>query len=98
MKPSALRSMGTEKQAEMDAMTADGLRAAIVAANGNLKTIADEMEANEQFVALRTQYKDAAAGYNDGKKAQKACIQYALELLEQKGQPAGSQEVESSTQ
>lgn len=92
MKPSALRSMGTEKQAELDGMTADQLRAAIVAAEGNLKTIHDDMEGNEEFCALRQSYKDAAAGYNDGRKAQKAAIQYCLELLDAKGQPAGSQE------
>ena len=58
------------------------------------KRIAEEMEANEQFCALRDQYRDASAGYRDGKKAQKAVIDYALALLDAKGQPAGSESEE----
>lgn len=75
-------------------MSAEQLRAAIVDATGNLKRIAEEMEANEQFCALRDQYRDASAGYRDGKKAQKAVIDYALALLDAKGQPAGSESEE----
>jgi len=85
--------MGVEKQAELDGMTADQLRAAIVNAEGNLATIKASMEENAEFCDLRQKYKDAAAGYNDGRKAQKACIEYALELLDAKGQPAGSVDV-----
>jgi hypothetical protein len=84
--------MGVEKQAELDAMTADQLRAAIVNAEGNLATIKASMEENAEFCDLRQKYKDASAGYSDGRKAQKAAIQYCLELLDAKGQPAGSQE------
>ena len=98
MKPSTLKNLGSGKQEELDAMGADELRAAIVNAEGNLKTIAEEMEANEQFVALRTQYKDASAGYRDGKKAQKAVIEYALALLEAKGVPAGSDTATNAVQ
>lgn len=67
-------------------MDADALRAAIIAAETSLRTVDQEMKANEKLTGARELVKDFMAPYNEAKKAQRAKIAYALHVLEERGQ------------
>lgn len=85
MKPSVMKNLPTGWKDEADAMTETALRAVIVDSSNNLKTVDEEMAENDALQRLKAKVKDASAGYNDAKKAQKAKIAYALHCLEQNG-------------
>jgi len=85
MKPSVMKNLPTGWKDEADAMTETQLRAVIVDSSNNLKTVDEEMSENDALQRLKAKVKDASAGYNDAKKAQKAKIAYALHCLEQNG-------------
>lgn len=85
MKPSVLKNLPTGWKDEADSMSETQLRAVIVDSSNNLRTVDQEMAENDALQRLKEKVKDASAGYNDAKKAQKAKIAYALHCLEQKG-------------
>lgn len=85
MKASVLKNLPTGWKDEADAMSETDLRAVIVESSNNLRTVDQEMSENDALARLKDKVKDASAGYNDAKKAQKAKIAYALHCLEQKG-------------
>lgn len=85
MKPSTLKNLPTGWKDEADAMNETQLRAVIVESSNNLRTVEAEMAENDALQRLKARVKDASAGYNDAKKAQKAKIAYALHCLEQNG-------------
>ena len=80
-----MKNLPTGWQDEADAMSETALRNVIVDSTNNLKTIEDEMAENEDLKKLKERVKEASAGYNDAKKAQKSKVAYALHCLEQKG-------------
>ena len=71
---------------EAAGMNADALRAEIIKAETSLRTVAQEMKANEKLTGARELVKDFMAPYNDVKKAQRAKIDYALHVLEERGE------------
>lgn len=70
---------------EADAMKEDQLRACIVTSSNNLAITEIEMAENKDLQRLKEKVKDASAGYNDAKKAQRAKIAYCLHRLEEMG-------------
>ena len=85
MKPSMMKNLPTGWKDEADKMNEAQLRAVIVESSNNLRTVDQEMEENDALQRLKAKAKDAAAGYNDAKKSQKAKIAYALQCLESNG-------------
>lgn len=85
MKPSVMKNLPTGWKDEADAMTETQLRAVIVDSSNNLRTVDTEMAENDALQRLKEKVKDASAGYNDAKKAQKAKIAYSLYRLEELG-------------
>lgn len=85
MKASVLKNLPTGWKDEADAMSETKLREVIVDSSNNLEVIAKEIEENDALQRLKEKVKDASAGYNDAKKAQKAKIAYALNCLEKAG-------------
>jgi hypothetical protein len=67
-------------------MNGDQLRAAIIAAETSLRTVDQDMKANEKLTGARELVKDFMAPYNEAKKAQRAKIAYALHVLEERGE------------
>jgi hypothetical protein len=85
MKASTLKNLPIGWKDEADAMNETHLRAVIVDCSNNLRTIEKEMGEDSNLQKLKEKAKDAGAGYNEAKLAQKAKIDYALHCLEQKG-------------
>lgn len=79
------RALPAGWQEEADAMDVERLRGCIVESEQNLKQAAEEMEANEEFQALKNAYREAAGPLADARNAQRAKIAYCLVLLEQRG-------------
>ena len=85
MKPSVLKNLPLGWKEEADKMSESALRGVIVDSSNNLRTVETEMEENDALQRLKEKVKDASAGYNEAKKAQKAKIAYALHCLETNG-------------
>lgn len=85
MKSSVLKNLPTGWKDEADSMSEAQLRTVIVESSNNLRVVAQEMAENDALQRLKAKVKDASAGYNDARKAQKAKIAYSLHCLEQKG-------------
>jgi hypothetical protein len=64
----------------------DRLRAEIIRAETNLRTVEQEMKADEKLTGARELIKDFMAPYNEAKKAQRAKIAYSLHVLEERGE------------
>lgn len=67
-------------------MNGDQLRAEIIKAETSLRTVEQEMKADEKLTGAKELVKDYSAAYNDAKKAQRAKIAYALHVLEDRGE------------
>lgn len=80
------KTLGEETVSELDSLDAESLKKVVVEASTAIKQAKDELEANPKYIEIKAQAKAASAGFNDVKKRQNAKIQYALELLENKGQ------------
>lgn len=80
-----LKNLPTGFQEEAEAMGEEQLRNVIVESENNIRVAQAEMEENDEFMKAKEAYKLAAAPLRDTKKAQKAKVQFALLLLEQKG-------------
>ena len=85
MNPGVIKNLPTGWKDEADAMSEVQLRSVIVESSNNMKTIEQDILENDALQQLKTKVKDASAGYNDAKKAQRAKIAYALHCLEQSG-------------
>ena len=79
------KNLPTGFKDEADAMQEEELRAVIVDSSNNLSIVEKEMAENPDLKALKEKVKDASAGYNDAKKAQRAKIAYSLHRLEETG-------------
>lgn len=64
----------------------DALRAEIIKAETSLRQVEQDMKANEKLTGARELVKDFMAPYNEAKKAQRAKIDYAMHVLEERGQ------------
>jgi hypothetical protein len=73
-----------------DAASTEDLKKIIVEAEGNIYTIDKAAEANTTLIALKEQIKDITGANNDAKKYQMTKINYALFLLEGKGESLDS--------
>lgn len=67
-------------------MNGDQLRAEVLRAETSLRWIGQEMKADEKLTGARELVKDLSAGYNEARKAQRAKIDYALHVLEERGE------------
>lgn len=67
-------------------MNGDQLRAEIIKAETSLRTVDQEMKADEKLTGARELMKDLSSAYNEAKKAQRAKIAYALHVLEERGE------------
>jgi hypothetical protein len=80
-----MKNLPTGWKDEADAMKEEQLRTVIVDSSNNLAVVEKEMADNKSLQSLKEKVKDASAGYNDAKKAQKAKIAYSLHRLEEMG-------------
>ena len=67
-------------------MNGDQLRAEIIKAETSLRTVDQEMKADEKRTGAKELVKDFSSAYNEAKKAQRAKIAYALHVLEERGE------------
>ena len=67
-------------------MNGDQLRAEIIKAETALRTVEQEMKADEKLTGAKELVKDYSAAYNDAKKAQRAKIAYSLHVLDERGE------------
>lgn len=77
--------LGGDTLAELGLLSPEDLKAKIAQAEGIVKQAQDELEANEQYQALKQSAKDMSEGMREVKKRQKAIVQYSLHLLEEAG-------------
>ena len=84
---------------EAAGMSGSQLRDEIIKAETSLHEVDKELKADEKVTGARELLKDLVGAYNDAKKAQRAKIQYAIHLLEERGElgtRAGSGEHEAA--
>ena len=67
-------------------MDREQLRAEVMKANIALRDVDAEMKANEKLQGARELVKDFMAPFNEVKRAQRAKIDYALHVLEERGE------------
>lgn len=70
---------------EMDKLSVEELKSAIVESEKSMKGAKEELEKNEKYQSYKSALKDLSLGMRDVNKRQKAKIQYALHLMEEKG-------------
>ena len=80
------KALGKDKMAELEGLSAEELKSAIVAAESSVKQATDELERNQEFQALKESIKAMSEGLREVKKRQSNITQYSLHLLEEKGQ------------
>ncbi len=88
-----LKSM-PEFQETADAASAEDLKKIIVEAEGNVYTIEKNKEADPKLNAAKEIAKDISGSYGDARKAQMTKINYALFLLEGKGENLDTKEAD----
>ena len=76
-------------------MSGSQLRDEIIKAETALHEVDKELKADEKVTGARELLKDLVGAYNDTKKAQRAKIQYALHLLEERGELGTSRAADS---
>jgi hypothetical protein len=79
------KKLGQATVEEMDAMDDSELKRVIVEANGAMRTVAEELEANDEYQQLKLKVSDMSAGKREVDARQKARISYSLTRLEQMG-------------
>lgn len=77
----AMESLGSETIKEMEAMSPDALKGAIVQADRAMSEVAAELESNPKFESLKEDLKSLTAGKREVDRRQKSIIQVALFLL-----------------
>jgi len=78
--------LGRERLGELEALSVDDLKNKVVAAESAIKFAQNELESNPKFQELKENLKALSEGMKEVKKHQKAVIDYAISLLEDKGQ------------
>ncbi len=77
----AMKVLGEQTLAEMDAMDPQALKQRIAEANDAMEQVQEELDANERYQAIKQSKSDMEAGQRDVNKRQKAVIVYALGRL-----------------
>lgn len=77
--------LGEETVAALSQSQVDELERSIVKAEASVKEAQEELEANPKYQELKESLKALSEGLKDVKKRQRAIVQYALHLLEEKG-------------
>lgn len=67
-------------------MNADQLRAEVIRAETSLKWVNQDMKADEKYQGARELAKDLGAAYREANTCQRAKIDYALHVLEERGE------------
>lgn len=78
-------TLGLEVVNDLNSLDFRALQALVVVGTQAIKDAEEELEANEQYQALKENLKAVSAGLKDVKKFQNAKIQYILHVLESKG-------------
>ena len=81
-----LKKLGAGVAEELDAQDSKGLKASIVSAEATIREVRQEMEQDEKLQGAKAIVKDLSGPYRDAVKAQQAKIQYALQLLDDRGE------------
>ena len=77
----AMKHLGVETLNEMTAMTPEQLKQRIVAADEAMRAVAQEIDDNAEYQALKEKLSDLGAGKRDVDKRQRAVILVALSLI-----------------
>lgn len=77
--------LGKETLSELEAMSVEVLKDHVVAAEHAIYETIRELEANPVYQQHKDSIKALSEGLRDVKKRQKAIIEYALSLLQDKG-------------
>lgn len=85
-----LKKLPTGYAEEADRMSDTKLKAEIIQAETNIRNIKAEQAGDEKLNGAKEIVKDLNSPYNDAVKAQRAKIEYALHLMEQRGTLPGS--------
>ena len=80
------KALGKEGMADIESQAVDVLKNTVVAAEHAIMEAQRELEANPAYVELKESLKALSEGLRDVKKRQRAIIEYALSILEEKGQ------------
>ena len=78
--------LGKETIQDLEGLDPSGLKARIAKAEGAIKAVQDELQANPEYVAMKEALSALSAGLKEVTKRQKGITQYSLHLLEEKGQ------------
>lgn len=70
---------------EMDGLSAEDLKGAVLTAAQSIKAVQEELEANPKYQECKENLKALSQGLKDVKKFQNAKVAYALHLLEEGG-------------
>jgi hypothetical protein len=81
----AYKSVGEETVKELEAQSPEDLKRRVVEASDAMKTVSEELEANDAYQQLRESKTALEQGRNEVNKRQKAIILIALNLLKEKG-------------
>lgn len=77
----AVKLLGLEVTAELEAMDADALQKRIVQANEVMRQVDEELEANEKYQEIKESLKVLTSGKREVNAWQKATISVALSVL-----------------
>lgn len=75
-------ALGRDTVEEMDAMNDVELKKVIVDANGAMKQVKEELDANQEYQAAKADVSHLSQGKRDVDKRQKAKIAYALDRID----------------
>jgi hypothetical protein len=78
--------LSAELTSEIGIMDPKALKAMIISSETSIKTAEEELEANPKYQELKENLKALSGGLRDIKKFQRARIDLALHILEEKGE------------
>ncbi len=78
--------LGKETVQSFEASSKEDLETSIITAESAMKQAQEELESNPKYQQIKEDLKALSAGLKEVKKRQNAVIQFALHLLEEKGQ------------
>lgn len=79
------KTLGT-RTADLDAMSAEELKAQVLGCEQELKRVTDELESNKEYTSAKEVISELRSGLAPVKKELRAVIDYSLHNLEEKGQ------------
>jgi hypothetical protein len=79
-------SLGKDTVEELDKMSTDQLKSRLVQAQKSIKQAKEELEANQEYQQIKADKTHLEQGLKEVKKRQNAISDYALHLMETKGE------------